>query len=145
MSGAEIGLALAIIPLCIAAAENYNNVLRPFKHYHNYAIEVQRFEDELANQQVIYVLELQLLLSSVTSWETTEAMVEDPHHPKWKDADIEERLSAWLGKSYESCGKAIRLICEDLASIAKESSFFDTDTEETALPMPPVRSQTSLH
>lgn len=54
MPGAEIGLELTIIPLCIAAAEHYEDVLRPFKRYRNYSIEVERFQDELTSQQVIF-------------------------------------------------------------------------------------------
>ncbi|KAH9208791.1 hypothetical protein DL95DRAFT_467351 [Leptodontidium sp. 2 PMI_412] len=116
MLGAEIGLVLTIIPLCIAATEHYEDVLRPFKRYRNYSIE------------------LELLLSHVSSWDIAEAMVQDCDHPRWKGPDMEEKLSTWLGKSHLACKNTIRLICEDLSNIRKEASFFDTDTKDSAIP-----------
>lgn len=135
MSGAEIGLVLAILPLLISTAEHYEDILKPFKRYRKYDIDLKRYQHELSSEQVIFDSELLLLLASVTTYEIAEKMVEDHDHPHWRDLALEEKLSKRLGGSLEACMNVINLIDDDLTKIHKEAYFFDTIPSESAIPV----------
>lgn len=135
MSGAEVGLVLAILPLLISTVEHYDDILRPFKRYKNYDFEIKKFKDELASERVIFHAESLLLLSSITSYDVATKMLEERDHPSWKDSNLESKLREFLGSSRDACENIISLIDNDLSKIREESQFFNTVICESSMPV----------
>jgi hypothetical protein len=121
---AEIGLVLSILPLVISTAEHYHDILRPFKRYKNFAVEVKRFQEELEAERVIFETECLLLLASVTSYDVAVKMLEERAHPLWLDSDLDKKLSDWLGRSCNACKSIIAIIDDDLTKVQDESRCF---------------------
>ncbi|RFU25885.1 hypothetical protein B7463_g10452, partial [Scytalidium lignicola] len=123
---ATLGIVLGVLPLLISALEHYDDVLRPFKRYRNFDVELKRFKDDLYSEQAIFHAESMLLLTQVTSPEIAAAMVKQYDHPSWKDAKLENDLSKSLGTLCDACTNVITSIKDDLQRIKDDSQFFST-------------------
>lgn len=119
MSGAEV--VLGILPLLIAAAEHWDDCLRPFKRYHKFATEVDRFQRHLKVQNTIFRNQCRILLENVTQDNSAGQMLAEPHHPSWSDPEMERQLSTHLAESGDACHTTIELMTERLQDIQGES------------------------
>ena len=119
------GLALAVIPLVIAALQNYEYTLQPIVIFSSrYRKEVERLQDSLKVQKVDFMNECCFLLHSVTS-NRGNVMVDDLRHVLWQEQNLEERLKARLNESYDACVSALSLINTLLTDVLKETKIFD--------------------
>jgi len=123
MSGAEtvVGLVLGILPLLISTAEHYDQILRPFKRYKNYATELGQFQKQLKTQKAIFYNECMLLLTQLTDNQTAQLMLKENNHPSWTDPDLEENFGKQLGDSGNACKDLVEQIEETLNAVEKEA------------------------
>ena len=132
MSGVETavaGLAIGVLPLLISAAEHYNDCLRPFIRYRNFAREAGRFQDLLDIQKVIFRNQCRILLEEIIEHDVVSSMLNGPSgasHPSWSDVDLEKQLCQLLGESRDACIKNVKLIEERLRDIDSESQNLST-------------------
>ena len=129
MSGVEAvaGLALGVLPLLISAAEHYDECLRPFIRYKNFAKEADRFLNLLRIQKAIFRNQCRILLEEIIEHDVASSMLDGPSgvdHPSWSDIELEEQLTRLLGESRAACVTTVELI---------EDRLGDIDTEEEDL------------
>lgn len=131
MSGVEaaVGLALGFLPLLISAAEHYDDCLRPFVRYKNFAKEADRFRHLLGVQKTIFRNQCRILLEEIIEHDVATTMLNGrsgANHPSWSDVGLEEDLCKLLGDSRESCITTIEMIEERLRYIECESRDIET-------------------
>ena len=119
MSGAEV--VLGTLPLLIAAAEHWDDCLRPFKRYRRFATEVHRFQQHLKIQKTIFRNQCRILLDNATQDDSAGQMLGEPSHPSWSDPDIERQLAAYLAESRDACHTTVELIRGRLKDVYTES------------------------
>ena len=135
MSGVETvaGLALGVLPLLISAAEHYEDCLRPFIRYKNFAKEADRFRHLLGIQKTIFRNQCRLLLEEIIEHDVAFSMLSGPsgaNHPSWSDIDLEEQLSQLLGDSRNACITTVEMIEERLRDIEGESQDLETTIDQ---------------
>ncbi|KAL6720531.1 hypothetical protein ACLMJK_002455 [Lecanora helva] len=132
MSGVEAaGLALAVLPLLVATAEHYEQCLRPFERYKNFAKEVHRYQHRLALQKVIFRNQCRSLLEEVIDHDVVCSMLNARgNHPSWSDRVLEGQLCQLLSDSKDVCIDTIELIAKDLQDIETESQDFENAIEK---------------
>ena len=111
------GLALAVLPLLISAAESYRNCIRPIERFLCFNSHVRRFQDEFNVQRTIFRNQCRILLVRVVEDEVATCMLQDTAHPSWQDHDIDKRISCQLRDSKEACATvigSIKTILKDL-------------------------------
>ena len=119
MSGAEV--VLGILPLLIAAAEHWDDCIRPFKRYRKFTTEVDRFQQHLKVQNTIFRNQCRILLENVTQDDAAGQMLAEPNHPLWSDPEMERQLTSHLAESRDACHTTIELMTERLEDLHKES------------------------
>ena len=152
MSGVETiaGLALGILPLLISAAEHYDDCLRPFIRYKNFAKEADRFRHLLGIQKTIFRNQCRLLLEEIIEHDVASSMFSRPsganHHPSWSDIDLEEQLSQLLGDSRDACITTVEMIEERLGDIKGENQDLEAaiDQDSRVLNHGPIGSEDLL-
>lgn len=113
MSGIEIaGLVLGAIPLVIAALENYENIVRPYKAFVKFQGELSRAIRELRNQHILFEQSIEVLLRPITTERELADMIDNTGSKLWKDADIQHELETTLGKAYPSYMRTVDDILE---------------------------------
>ncbi|CAF9920614.1 MAG: hypothetical protein ALECFALPRED_001583 [Alectoria fallacina] len=141
MSGVETvaGLALGILPLLISAAEHYDDCLRPFIRYKNFAKEADRFRHLLGIQKTIFRNQCRILLEDIIEHDVASSMLNGPsgaNHPSWSDVELEAQLSQLLGDSRDACIATVEMIKERLRDIEDESQDLEMtlhqDSQDTA-------------
>ena len=111
------GLALAVLPLLISAAEHYEDCLRPLRRFLHFASEVDRFQRKLQIQKTIFRNQCRILLEGVVDHDVAVRMLLDGEHPCWRDPDVEECISNQLEASKDACLSIIddiRFVLENL-------------------------------
>ena len=134
MSGIEVaGLALGFLPLLISAAEHYNECLRPFIRYKNFAKEADRFQNLLRIQKAIFTNQCRILLEEIIEHDVASSMLDGPSgvdHPSWSDVELEEQLTRLLGESRGACITTIEVIKDRLGDIDTESQDLATAIDQ---------------
>lgn len=115
-------LVLAVVPLLIAAAENYEVTFQPFVTYHRYAKEIERFTGKLRAQHTVFFNECQLLLFEVG--QDLTQILEDPHHPSRTNKELSSRLKELLGNSHQACISTLAFINSTLEEVTNETKGF---------------------
>ena len=115
-----VGVALALLPLLISAAENYNNCVGPFSRYKRFAKEAEEFVQLLNVQRIIFRNECQILLEGLIGGEVAASMLNNPNHPSWRDPALNEQLIQLLDKSETACANIINLISGRLREVELE-------------------------
>jgi len=123
MSGIEIaGIALAILPLLISAANHFEDVARPFKRYRHYGEELKTFQLSLGTERTIFKRQVLLLL--IEAGHPVDEDVFDPNHQTWTSQEVEEKLLSYLGKAKDVCTSILLELDAQLTEIGgKEASF----------------------
>lgn len=135
MSGVEtvVGLTLGVLPLLISAAEHYDDCLRPFIRYRNFAKEADRFRHLLGIQKTIFRNQCRILLEEIIEHDVATTMLNGPsgaNHPLWSDVELEKDLCKLLGDSRETCITTIEMIEERLRYIECESRDIETTIDQ---------------
>ena len=115
-----VGVALALLPLLISAAENYNNCVGPFSRYKSFAKGAEKFVQLLDVQRIIFRNECQILLESFIGGDVATTMLNNPNHPSWRDPELNRQLIQLLDKSETACANVINLINERLREVELE-------------------------
>lgn len=142
MSGIEAaGLALAFLPLLIAAVKHYDDCLRPFLDYKHFAKEADRYRQQLSVQKTIFRGHCLILLKQVVEHDAASSMLRAADNPAWSDGVLESQISQMLGESKEACITTVVMIEENLREIESENqglwTAIDEDHQVTA---PPIAS-----
>ena len=120
MPGAE--LALGILSLLIAAAEHWDDCIRPFKRYRKFATEVDLFQQRLKVENTIFRNQCRILLENVTDdGAAAGQMLAEPSHPSWSDPEVAKELATHLAESRDACQTTIELIKARLENVQEES------------------------
>lgn len=135
MSGVETvaGLALGVLPLLTSAAEHYDDCLRPFIRYKNFAKEADRFRNLLGIQKTIFRNQCRILLEEIVEHDVASSMLNGPsgaNHPSWSEVELEKQLSHLLGNSRDACITTVEMIEERLRDIEGESQDLETTIDQ---------------
>ena len=126
MSGVEAiaGLALGVLPLLISAIEHYDDCLRPFTRYKDFAKKAEQFLSCLGIQKAIFKNQCRILLEEIIEHDVASSMLSassGAEHPSWSDLELEGQLSRLLGDSRGACITIIKMIEERLREVDGES------------------------
>jgi hypothetical protein len=116
---AEIGLALAIAPLIISAAEHYSVAATYLKRYCRY---------ESGRQELVTTVNIQRQIFWGTIWrflaydfglgnELASEMLKNAKHPQWKDEQIDAYFAERMADSSEALKSSVRLLNVQLAAL----------------------------
>ena len=123
MSGFEVaGLALAVLPLLVSAAEHYDDCIRPILRYRKIVKDIQLFQRRLEVQQALFKNQCRIVLEGIVDHDAAVRMLAVGHDdPLWRDADLERQLNESFGECLRSWVTSIDLTSEKLQEIEKES------------------------
>lgn len=135
MSGIEVaGVALAVLPLLISAAQHYDNALRPFARYKRFTKEAKIYSKELGIQRTIFRNECRNLLedTAAVDHDSVDVVLSSSSGDEWPTKRLDSQLDTQLGESRQAVFDAIQLIEETLQDIDKENLRFcaELDKEE---------------
>lgn len=131
MSGVEIaGLALAVLPVLLSAAQQYNSCLGPFSRYKRFAKEARVYHKELEIQRTIFRIQCRNLLEEIVDHDAASSMLNSLTQTAWADKKLDEQLVQQLGESLEACIDLIDLIEQRLRDISAESQEFKSIVEQ---------------
>ena len=133
MSGAvEVaGLALAVLPVLMSAAQQYNNCcFIPFVRYKRFAKEAKIYCKELAIQKTIFYNQCRNLLEEVVDHDEASSMLKTLQLETWANKRLDEQLAGQLGESLKSCTDIIDLIEERVREINGESQKYSQIIED---------------
>ena len=131
MSGLEVaGLALAILPVLMSAAEQYNNCLTPFSRYRKFAKEARNYYEELDIQRTIFRNQCRNLLEEIVDHDAASNMLELLDKTTWANKNLDEQLAFQLGESLDACTAVIRLVEQRLQDIMEEGKCFKSIVEQ---------------
>lgn len=131
MSGIEAaGLALAILPLIVSAAEHYEDCFHPFLQYKNFAREADFFRKLFGVQKVIFKNQCGILLQELVDHDAALAVLNGAHHLSHVSDELERRLDELLGESKEPCVSIIETIHDKLSDIESESQQLGATIEQ---------------
>ena len=149
MSGVETaaGLALAILPLLLSAAEHYEDCFRPFLRYKRFAKEADYFRRQFSVQKVIFKNQCRFLLEKVVDHDVAASILDGESIPSQSVKQLERNLNELLGQSKEPCVAIIEMIKAKLSDIESESQELGTtiEHERQASLTPTVLLQCSLN
>jgi hypothetical protein len=116
---AGIGLALAIAPLIIMAAEHYSIAATCLKRYCRYESGQQELVSVVNIQRQIFRKTIQRLLANDVGLgdELASEMLKNAEHPQWKDEQIDAYFTERMADSSEALKTSIRLINVQLEAL----------------------------
>jgi len=135
MSGVEtvLGLVIGVLPLLISAAEHFDDCLRPFIRYKNFAKEADRFRHLLGVQKTIFRNQCRLLLEEIIEHHVATTMLNGPlgaAHPSWSDGELGNELCKLLGDSKVAIITTLEMIEKLLREIEDESRDLETSIDQ---------------
>lgn len=117
MSGIEIaGLVLAGIPLLISALEHYSEGVQTIRKIRHSSKGFLRLKRTLETENDIFLNSIELLLKDDVDDHVLATMLQYPGNQAvgWKDAKLDARLRARLGRSYSVYFEAIDALANDI-------------------------------
>lgn len=131
MSGLEIaGFALAVLPILMAAVQQYNKCLSPFGRYKKFAKEARGYHVELDVQRIIFRSQCRNILEEIVDHDTASGMLDSLTQKAWTNKKLDEMLAQQLGESLEACIAIIQLIEQRLQYISEESEGLKSIVEQ---------------
>ena len=103
-----VGLVLGIMPLVIAAFEDYSNSLVPMKAWFRWERELPNNIRALRDQDMQFRLSLQILLSPLATHSDLVDLLDNPTSRLWQEAELEDKLRNGLGDTYSTYISIIR-------------------------------------
>ena len=114
------GVTLAVIPLIIAALENFEYTLQPVLIFsRRYKQAVAELQSDLEIQRISFENECVFLLNTVTTIHG-QPLLDEVRQEQSCDTGLERLLEARLEKSYDACSKALKLVRDVLSEIVTE-------------------------
>lgn len=116
---AEIGLALAIAPLIISAAEHYSIAATCLKRYCRYESDQQELVSVVNIQRQIFRKTIQCLPAYDFGLgdELASEMLKNAEHPQWKDEHIDAYFAERMADSNEALKTSVRLLNVQLSAL----------------------------
>ena len=114
-----IGIALAVLPLMISAAEHINTTRRFIFRYRKFSSELRKLLGTLNRQQAIFRIEVKLLMTPAVGRNVAEQMLNNLNHSEWTSDSLDEALKIQLGDALPDILENISLITERLRSLEK--------------------------
>ena len=131
MSGLEIAsLALAVLPVLMSAAKQYNHCLGLFSRYKKFAKEARGYYKELEIQRTIFRNQCRNLLEEIIDHDSASSMLNLLTEKAWTNEELDKRLAQQLGESLEACTLTIELIEQRLQDISGESERLKSIVEQ---------------
>lgn len=131
MSGFEVaGLALAVLPVLMSAAQTYNNCVGPFHRYRKFAKEAHDYCEELEIQRTIFRDLCRNFLEELIDHDTANCMLKKLDQQTWADEKLDEQLVQLLGESLDRCKGVVGLIGNRLQDISGESLNFGSIVDQ---------------
>lgn len=131
MSGFEVaGLALAILPVLMSCAKQYNSCLRCFGRYKSFTKEARNYTKDIEIQRTIFRNECRNLLEEVVDHDAAASMLNMLDQEAWASKKLDEQLVQMLGESLQACITIIGRIEEQLQDLSKESKGFTSIIEQ---------------
>lgn len=112
-------LALAIIPLCLGAIKGIGIVRKKLKVLRHHDSEMKRLRKKFNAQTDIFLDEWQLLLQEVLDPEQAETLVENIDDPRWSSPDLNDDISAYLGRKCDDFRETVDEIKGHISSLSK--------------------------
>lgn len=97
------GLVLGVLPLVVEVAKHYKTVRRLYGRYKNCGPEFAEFQRRLQVEQTAFCNEIQILLASLTNFDTANKLLEEDHHALLSESGIIDKFSQHLGASEQTC------------------------------------------
>lgn len=119
MSGFEV--AGLILPLLLAAFENWESCIGPFKRLKKFDQGARDFCDEVEIQRAIFRNECSLLLQEVKEHDVVTGMLESLDHKDWRDENINSDLARLLGSSLQGVKLSVKLLNQELGRLSKDT------------------------
>ena len=120
------GLAVAILPLIVSAAQHYKDCFRPFLKYKRFSKEADEFRMLFGVQKVIFRNQCGFLLQELVDHDAALAMLNGAQ----SNHRLERQLDELLGESKEPCAAIINAICDKLSNMKSESQQLETTIEQ---------------
>ena len=120
------GLAVAILPLIVSAAQHYEDCFRPFLKYKRFAKEADAFRKRFSVQKAIFRNQCGILLQELVDHDTALAMLNGSQ----SNHRLERQLDELLGESKQPCAAIIRAIRDKLSNMESESQQLETTIEQ---------------
>jgi hypothetical protein len=116
---AEIGLALAIAPLVISAADHYPTAATCLKWYCQYESGQQELVSVVNSQRQIFRKTIQRFLAIDIGLgdELASKLLKNAEHPEWKEEQIEAYFAERMADSSEALKTSVRLNNVQLAAL----------------------------
>jgi hypothetical protein len=122
---AEVGIALAVLPLVIAAAEHYSKAASAFSKYRCFTAELSYLSIRIKVQRAIFKDASKRLISVCVGHEEAERMLEDPEHSSWTDPIVERAFARRLGNCLNVLIDCLHLINNQLTKLENECQRFE--------------------
>lgn len=122
---AEIGIALAIAPLIISAAEKYSTAARYMKRYQRSETGIQELVEVVNIQRRIFYKKIWRMLAYDVGLEedTATEMMHDADHLAWVDVQTEAYFTQRMGDCMDDIQNSIRRIDAQLSLLNSEKYF----------------------
>jgi hypothetical protein len=126
MSGLEIAsLALGILPVLIEVIKSYSTISRKVHTLRHYSKEVRSISEQLKIHNGIFLNEVRLLLRSIEDEKEVERMLNEADDHRWKARDLNDKIAAVLGESFDLCRSIIESTKDIVDAMGVDMARFD--------------------
>jgi hypothetical protein len=126
MSGLEIaGLAFGILPVLIEVIKSYSTISRRIHTLRHYSKEVRSISEQLKIHNGIFLNEVRLLLRSIEDEKEVESMLNEADDRRWKDRNLNDKIAAVLGESFDLCRGIIGSTKDIIDAMGDDMARFD--------------------
>jgi hypothetical protein len=126
MSGLEIaGLAFGILPILIELVKSYSTISRKVHTLRHFSREVRSISEQLKIHKGIFLNEVRLLLRSIEDEKEVESMLNEADDHRWKARDLNDKIAAVLGESFDLCRSIIESTKDIIDAMGDDMARFD--------------------
>ena len=123
-------LALAVLPILMSAAAQYNNCIGPVSRYKNCPREAREYVQQLEIQRAIFRNECRNLFEEIMDHDTASNMLNSLNTELWRDESIDRKLRMHLGESLQACSGVVQMVEQRLSEISGERQRFQSIVEQ---------------
>jgi hypothetical protein len=138
-----VGIALAVAPLVVSAAEHYSTAAKFIKRYRLYDSKREELISKVKVQRAIFRKTIWRLLAYDIGLGEDEAsqMLADAHHPSWSNDETEAYFAQRMADVSEEMMESIRMINRQLAVLKLNQP---TASQSTSLGQAPDGRRTQV-
>jgi hypothetical protein len=131
MSGLEIaGLAFGVLPILIEVIKSYSEISKTFNTLRGYSREMKSISEQLKIHNGIFLNEVRLLLRSIEDEKEVESMLNEADDRRWKARDLNDKIAAVLGESFDLCRSIIESTKDIIDAMGDDMARFDEILEQ---------------